>query len=72
MQKGLKNMKKLEEIIECHENRIIKLEKADIKLFERMDNLIQKICSLTEWMKWFTIAILSGSIGFIIWYIQQL
>ena len=55
-----------------HEKRIIALEKADAEFAIRLQNLIEKIDSLTSWIKALVISIIGTGIGFIIWYIQSL
>ena len=55
-----------------HEKRIIALEKADAEFAIRLQNLIEKIDSLTGWIKALVISIVGTGVGFIIWYIQSL
>ena len=55
-----------------HEKRIIALEKADAEFAIRLQNLIEKIDSLTGWIKALVISIIGTGVGFIIWYIQSL
>jgi len=55
-----------------HEKRIVALEKADAEFAIRLQNLIEKIDSLTNWIKALVISIIGTGIGFIIWYIQSL
>ena len=55
-----------------HEKRIIALEKADAEFAIRLQNLIEKIDSLTSWIKALVISIVGTGVGFIIWYIQSL
>jgi len=55
-----------------HEKRIIALEKADAEFAIRLQNLIEKIDSLTGWIKALVVSIIGTGVGFIIWYIQSL
>ena len=55
-----------------HEKRIIALEKTDAEFAIRLQNLIEKIDSLTGWIKALVISIIGTGVGFIIWYIQSL
>ncbi len=55
-----------------HEKRIVALEKADAEFAIRLQNLIEKIDSLTTWIKALVVSIIGTGIGFIIWYIQSL
>jgi hypothetical protein len=55
-----------------HEKRIIALEKADAEFAIRLQNLIEKIDSLTGWIKALVVSIVGTGMGFIIWYIQSL
>jgi len=55
-----------------HEKRIIALEKADAEFAIRLQNLIEKIDSLTGWIKALVVSIVGTGVGFIIWYIQSL
>ena len=54
-----------------HEKRIIALEKADAEFAIRLQNLIEKIDSLTGWIKALVVSIITTGVGFIIWYIQS-
>lgn len=58
--------------VKDHEDRIQALEKADIKLFTNIDNLIEKIDNLAGWMKGLIIALITTFGGFFIWSVQQL
>ena len=58
--------------IKDHELRIVALEKSDAEFAIRMENLIEKIDSLTGWIKALVISIVTSGVGFIIWYIQSL
>jgi len=55
-----------------HEKRIAALEKADAEFAIRLQNLIEKIDSLTSWIKALVVSIITTGVGFIIWYIQSL
>ena len=55
-----------------HEKRIVALEKSDAEFAIRLQNLIEKIDSLTGWIKALVVSIVGTGIGFIIWYIQSL
>ncbi len=55
-----------------HEKRIVALEKSDAEFAIRLQNLIEKIDSLTGWIKALVVSIVSTGVGFIIWYIQSL
>ena len=62
----------IREQLRDHEKRIIALEKADAEFAIRLQNLIEKIDSLTSWIKALVISIIGTGVGFIIWYIQSL
>ena len=55
-----------------HEKRIVALEKANAEFAIRLQNLIEKIDSLTGWIKALVVSIIGTSVGFIVWYIQSL
>ena len=55
-----------------HEKRIVALEKADAEFAIRLNNLLEKIESLTSWIKALVVSIVGTGVGFIIWYIQSL
>jgi hypothetical protein len=55
-----------------HEKRIVALEKADAEFAIRLENLVEKIESLTSWIKALVVSIVGTGVGFIIWYIQSL
>jgi len=55
-----------------HEKRIVALEKADAEFAIRLNNLLEKIESLTGWIKALVVSIIGTGVGFIIWYIQSL
>jgi hypothetical protein len=62
----------VKEQLRDHEKRIIALERADAEFAIRLQNLIEKIDSLTGWIKALVISIIGTGVGFIIWYIQSL
>ena len=62
----------VKEQLRDHEKRIIALEKADAEFAIRLQNLIEKIDSLTGWIKALVVSIITTGVGFIIWYIQSL
>ncbi len=55
-----------------HEKRIVALEKSDAEFAIRLQNLIEKIDSLTSWIKALVVSVVGTGVGFIIWYIQSL
>ena len=55
-----------------HEKRIVASEKSDAEFAIRLENLIEKIDSLTGWIKALVVSIITTGVGFIIWYIQSL
>ena len=55
-----------------HEKRIVALEKADAEFAIRLQNLIEKIENLTNWIKALVVSIVGTGVGFIVWYIQSL
>ena len=55
-----------------HERRIVALEKSDAEFAIRLQNLIEKIDSLTGWIKALVVSTVGTGVGFIIWYIQNL
>lgn len=62
----------VKEQLRDHEKRIVALEKSDAEFAIRLQNLIEKIDSLTGWIKALVVSIISTGVGFIIWYIQSL
>ena len=62
----------LKDQLRDHEKRIVALEKSDAEFAIRLQNLIEKIDSLTGWIKALVVSIISTGVGFIIWYIQSL
>lgn len=65
-------MDEIRETVKEHERRIVALEKADAEFAIRLENLIEKIDSLTSWIKALVVSIVGTGVGFIVWYIQQL
>ncbi len=55
-----------------HEKRIVALEKSDAEFAIRLQSLIEKIDSLTSWIKALVVSIVGTGVGFIVWYIQSL
>lgn len=55
-----------------HEKRIVALEKADAEFAIKLENLLEKIDSLTGWIKALVVSIVGTGVGFFIWYIQSL
>ena len=62
----------IREQLRDHEKRIVALEKADAEFAIKLENLLEKIDSLTGWIKALVVSIVGTGIGFIIWYIQSL
>jgi len=58
--------------LDNHEKRIGKLEINDAKMGEKIENLIEKLDNLTNWIK--ALVMLGGTslIGFFLWYIQNI
>lgn len=65
-------MDEIKETVKEHERRIVALEKADAEFTIRLQNLIEKIDSLTGWIKALVVSIITTGVGFIVWYIQSL
>lgn len=65
-------MDEMRETVKDHERRIVALEKADAEFAIRLENLVEKIESLTSWIKALVLSIVATGVGFIIWYIQSL
>ena len=65
-------MDDVKETLRDHERRIVMLEKADAEFAIRLENLIEKLESLTGWIKALVVTVVSTGVGFIIWYIQSL
>jgi hypothetical protein len=62
----------VKEQLRDHEKRLVALEKADAEFAIRLENLVEKIESLTSWIKALVVSIVGTGVGFIIWYIQSL
>ena len=62
----------VKEQLRDHEKRIVTLEKADAEFAIKLENLLEKIDSLTGWIKALVVSIITIGVGFIIWYIQSL
>ena len=62
----------IKEQLKDHEKRIVALEKTDAEFVIRLDHLLEKIESLTSWIKGLVFSIITVGVGFIIWYIQSL
>ena len=62
----------IREQLRDHEKRIIALEKADAEFAIKLESLLEKIDSLTGWIKALVVSIIGTGVGFIIWYIQSL
>lgn len=62
----------IREQLRDHEKRIVALEKSDAEFAIKLQNLLEKIDSLTGWIKVLVVSIITTGIGFIIWYIQSL
>ncbi|WP_432662468.1 hemolysin XhlA family protein [Wukongibacter baidiensis] len=58
--------------LDDHEKRIGKLEINDAKMGEKIENLIEKLDSLTSWIKALVMLVATSFIGFFFWYIQSL
>lgn len=58
--------------LENHEKRIGKLEISDAKMGEKIESLIEKLDSLTGWIKALVMLVATSFVGFFFWYIQSL
>ncbi|PAB61310.1 hemolysin XhlA family protein [Anaeromicrobium sediminis] len=60
------------EALKEHEKRIHDLEIKDAEMGEKIRNLIEKLDSLTNWIK--ALVMLGGTslVGFFFWYIQNI
>jgi hypothetical protein len=58
--------------VKDHEKRISELERADVKLFAKIDKLIENIQGLTSIVKWLLGGLGTIVIGFIAWAIQYI
>ena len=64
--------KDMRESIRDHERRIGSLEKSDAEFAVRLENLCDKLDSLTGWIKALVVAIIGTGVGFFVWYVQSL
>lgn len=64
--------KDIKDTVKDHELRIVALEKTDAEFTIKFENLVEKIDSLTGWIKALVVSIIATGVGFIIWYIQSL
>lgn len=55
-----------------HAQRIRALESADAAMAVRMENLCEKLDSLTSWIKALVVMLITSMSGFFIWYVQTL
>lgn len=58
--------------LDDHEKRIGNLEINEAKMGEKIENLIEKLDSLTSWIKALVMLGATSLIGFFFWYIQSL
>lgn len=65
-------MEDIKHTVKDHEKRIVALEKTDAEFAIRLESLLEKIESLTGWIKALVVSIAGTGVGFIIWYIQSL
>lgn len=70
--------KRIDEKLESHERRLNnhserldRIELANGRLEERLNNLIQQLEQLNKTMKWFITAIVGAFIGFFFYAVQQ-
>lgn len=66
---------KKDEVIEKiyeHETRIRELEINEARISEKIEGLITKLDSLTNWIKALVMLGLTSLVGFLLWYIQNL
>lgn len=61
----------IENKVDKHEDRIVKLEGSDLILNEQMKNTITSIDSLINWIKWALGIGVVGYISFFAWLLQQ-
>jgi hypothetical protein len=52
--------------LKCHEKRIRTLEETDIKLIERMQNVINNLSGMTSVLKWLATTIAGSILVFLI------
>lgn len=62
----------MKETIKDHGRRIASLETRDAEFAIRIDNLCEKLDSLTSWIKALVITVGGAVVGFFFWYIQSL
>ncbi|MCG8541253.1 MAG: hemolysin XhlA family protein [Clostridia bacterium] len=60
------------EKLESHESRIVRLEINDAKMGGDIKNLIEKLDSLTNWIKVLVMLGATSFVGFFFWYIQNI
>ncbi len=60
------------EKISDHETRIRELEIKEARISEKIEGLITKLDSLTNWIKALVMLGLTSLVGFLLWYIQNL
>lgn len=61
-----------EKRLNSHSERLDRIELANGRLEERLNNLIQQLESLNTTMRWFMGLMVGTLLGFFIWYIQRL
>lgn len=54
-----------------HSERIDKLEQSNVRLEERLDNLIKQLCSLNTLMRWFLGLMVGAFVSFFFYAVQQ-
>jgi hypothetical protein len=60
------------EKLDDHERRIVQLEINDARTGEKIQSLIEKIESLTTWIKALVMLGATSLVGFFFWYIQSI
>ncbi len=58
--------------LDNHERRIGNLEISEAKMGEKIENLIEKLDSLTSWIKALVMLGATSLMGFFLWYVQSL
>ncbi|MCT4566151.1 MAG: hemolysin XhlA family protein [Maledivibacter sp.] len=58
--------------LDDHEKRIGNLEINDAKMSEKIENLIEKLDSLTTWIKALVMLGITSLVGFFFWYVQSI
>lgn len=66
---GLENINKR---LDNHSDRIRQLELSEAMTGQKIENLIEKLDSLTSWIKALVMLGATSLVGFFIWYIQSL